>query len=263
MISTRQFTYRSYDLLKMDKKAIVALRDLMWPVHSACFRRIEDQHLLDFLTMQGTSLSMVKLALSEQGDPVGYAIIHYLLKDYRGRSIGVWRGASGFLPGYRGRGNLDTLLFRWGVLYRLKHPIRPMYVFGASVHPSSYVSMMRGLPKSCPHYERPTPPRMLELLLFLADDFGMRRVEGAGPTIRDVGWSTRQSEQERDYWATCDRPAARAYISMNPSYEQGHGVLVLAPLQPGNMLVGAAGSIVRNLSRRMRSGSGVLDTGGR
>lgn len=45
-----------------------------------------------------------------------------------------------------------------------------------------------------------------------------------------MGWITRDSEVERDYWRRCRRPTARFFVEQNPGYTNGHGLLTLVPL---------------------------------
>lgn len=60
--------------------------------------------------------------------------------------------------------------------------------------------------------------------------------------MRKVGWRTRATEVEREYWRHCDKPAARFFVGTNPG--DGHGLLTLAPVsQP--VVLRMAGRIAR------------------
>ncbi|MFY0533691.1 FAD-dependent oxidoreductase [Nannocystis pusilla] len=65
---------------------------------------------------------------------------------------------------------------------------------------------------------------------------------------------TRESDAERDYWRRCDKPAARFFVAMNPSYGQGNGIVTMFPIS-ASMLTGIASRIVRERAARLVEGT--------
>jgi CRP-like cAMP-binding protein len=69
----------------------------------------------------------------------------------------------------------------------------------------------------------------------LANSFGLERVVPHNPLTRQVHWITRDSEVERNYWAQCDKPAARFFIEANPGYGDGDGLVTLVKVDAHNL----------------------------
>jgi len=67
--------------------------------------------------------------------------------------------------------------------------------------------------------------------------------------VRHVGWITRDTEVEKSYWITCDKPAARFFVRTNPSYSEGHGLLTLIPIT-GEVLAEAGRRLARDRAGR-------------
>ncbi len=70
----------------------------------------------------------------------------------------------------------------------------------------------------------------------LAAEFGLEKVDAARPLVRKVGWKTRETEAEREYWQHCDKPAARFFIEANPGYVEGHGLVTVVPVTAAILL---------------------------
>ena len=79
----------------------------------------------------------------------------------------------------------------------------------------------------------------------LAAEFGLEKVDEARPLVRKVGWKTRETEAEREYWQTCDKPTARFFIEANPGYVEGDGLVTVVPVTASNML-----TMFRNVGER-------------
>jgi hypothetical protein len=79
----------------------------------------------------------------------------------------------------------------------------------------------------------------------LAAEFGLEKVDEARPLVRKVGWKTRETEAEREYWQTCDKPTARFFIEANPGYVEGDGLVTVVPVTASNLL-----TMFRNVGER-------------
>ncbi len=62
--------------------------------------------------------------------------------------------------------------------------------------------------------------------LDLTECFGQRRVAVEAPPVRRVGWTTRDSPQDRECWARHAATEVQFYRRVNPDYDQGHGLLI-------------------------------------
>ncbi|HEY8210883.1 MAG TPA: cyclic nucleotide-binding domain-containing protein, partial [Myxococcaceae bacterium] len=94
-----------------------------------------------------------------------------------------------------------------------------------------------------------TPLATLRLMDDMADELGMARVDEQNPLVRKVGWKTRDTEGEREYWQQCDHPAARFFVQANRGYSQGHGLLTLVPLSLAAMAAMGRQFVAQKLAR--------------
>ena len=99
----------------------------------------------------------------------------------------------------------------------LRHLGRRTYYMGSLVHPSSYALLAKYCGEVWPRREQPVPPELLAFMDGLATEFGLEKVDAANPLLREVGWRTRESEVEQDYWRQCDKPSARFFIGGQPA----------------------------------------------
>jgi len=56
--------------------------------------------------------------------------------------------------------------------------------------------------------------------------------------VRRVGWITRDTEVERNYWLNCQKPASQFFVRTNPGYVEGNGLLTLVPFDGPNLSEG-------------------------
>src|SRR5450759_2580179 len=74
------------------------------------------------------------------------------------------------------------------------------------------------------------PPHIKNLMMQLADEFDLKKVDENNPYVRKVGWSTQATEEEKVFWQHCKNPHVRFYIDLNHDFGKGNGVLTLMPL---------------------------------
>jgi hypothetical protein len=174
------------------------------------------------------------------GELVGYCAVHIFERTIDSRSIGVIRAEAGLLPGYRG--SSATLWFGGSEALRYKalHPLRTVVLFATPVHPSSYHMLSKYLWRSYPYPRRSTPPWVQRLLAALADTSGSDAADAADPLLRDVGWITRETAEDRRNSEASPEVDNRYYVRRNPGYGRGVGLAMIAPLSLANLTVSAA-----------------------
>jgi hypothetical protein len=148
----------------------------------------------------------------------------------------VFRAEAGTLREYRG-GNVNArFALALALRYLLKNPGRRVYYLGSLVHPSSYTQFAKYCGEVWPRRDVQTPVEVQSLMEELASEFGLEMVDEARPLVRKVGWKTRETEAEREYWQHCDKPAARFFIEANPGYVEGHGLVTVVPATAATIL---------------------------
>jgi CRP-like cAMP-binding protein len=91
---------------------------------------------------------------------------------------------------------------------------------------------------------------MATFLAELAGAFGLEALDPLNPLVVPVGWRTRDTEVERNYWRSCNKPAARFFVQENPNYTQGQGLMTLVPITGRGLLRSAGRLIADRLQRR-------------
>lgn len=222
-----------------------ALVDGLLEVYGEIFEGATREYVENGLVSPNSELTTILVHRSAEGRIVGYFAIHFLERQFRGAAITVVRSSVGMLRAYRGRNSNIGWALRVLLEQRLRHPGRPFYGMGSMVHPSSYLQVARYVDVFWPKPDEPVPPDVLDLMAGLADELGMKRIDPQQPLVRAGSMPTRQTEAERDYWQRSDKPAARFYVAMNPTYGEGSGLVTLFPITL-SMLMGIGSRIARD-----------------
>ncbi|OJT20822.1 hypothetical protein BO221_28345 [Archangium sp. Cb G35] len=224
------------------------LTDSLYAVHQRIFDGVDRESFARYVIESNAEHTWLLLHKNEAGKVVGYLALHLFEKQLGDEPLAVFRAETGLLREYRG-GNVTAGLWMERVMrYVLKHPGRRMFYMGSLVHPSSYWLVTRHCDEVWPRRDLETPPELLAFMDTLATEFGLEKEDPAHPLVRKVGWRTRETEMEREYWAHSGKPAVNYFLETNPRYGEGHGLVTLVPITLGNLL-----SITRALlTRRLR-----------
>lgn len=227
-----------------------ALIDELYPVHDAIFSGVDREAFAAYVVRSPAAHN--RLLLVRCGaQVVGYAALHAFWIDADGPAL-VLRGEVGLLPAFRRRTLFGWFFAREIGALRLRHPCLPMWIFACPVNPATYRMLSRYAPVLHPHWSQPTPDAVQAWMEQLADRFGLPRT-GSDPAIRDVGWATRETPAERRAWRDSAHPATRLYLERNPSYPQGHGMLILIPVDLARVASGIGRLVAHQLRRRLGS----------
>jgi CRP-like cAMP-binding protein len=212
------------------------LTESLYAVHQEIFDGVERESFAKYVVESTAEETWIQVHKDEAGRIVGYFALHLFERQWEGQPTAIFRAEAGSLRAWRGGG----ITLRFGLArvlrYRLQHPGRRMFYLGSLVHPSSYLLLARHCAEVWPRREQHTPHALQTLMDALATEFGLERVDPANPLVRRVGWRTRDSEVEQEYWRHCDRPEARYFLGRNPGYVEGHGLVTLVPLTAANLV---------------------------
>lgn len=220
----------------LSPEARAQLIDALYAVHNEIFDGVEREAFAKYVVESKAEHTWIQVHKSEAGKIVGYFAFHIFERQLGGVPTAVFRAEAGTLREYRG-GNVNA---RFGLSlalrYMLKNPGRKVYYLGSLVHPSSYAVFVKYCGEVWPRREVQTPPELQSFMEELAAEFGLEKVDAARPLVRKVGWKTRETEAEREYWQHCDKPAARYFIEANPGYVDGNGLVTVVPVEAGILL---------------------------
>lgn len=183
---------------------------------------------------------------------VGYAAFHAFEQAVDGRPSLVLRAEAGLLPAYRRCTRFGWFLAREAFMAIVRNPGKPVWGLSCATNPATYRTLARHTDQVWPHWERPTPAHVEQLMGDLAAQFGLRPVDPLRPGVYHVGWQTRQSASEARDWRRCDHPASQLYVQRNPGYAEGHGLLLLIPLTRMGLLRSCARIVAKRIRRLTR-----------
>ncbi len=214
----------------------VVLRRL-YKMHQKIFAGVSMQQFSRYLTRTDALRTRVQIYRNESGALVGYCAVHIFNLQSDNRVLGILRAEAGLLAGYRGTGMTLWFGAKEALRYKALHPFRTVALFAMPVHPSSYHMFSKYFWRCYPFPGRRIPERWRAMLLYLARSSGVEAVDPSDPLVRRVGWITIESEADAVGWRTSGHKDVQFYLSRNPSYAEGNGLAMIAPLSAGNLIV--------------------------
>ncbi|HYO51465.1 cyclic nucleotide-binding domain-containing protein [Archangium sp.] len=211
------------------------LIDALYEVHRQIFDGVERESFAKYVVESKAEHTWIHVHKSEEGEIVGYLALHIFDKQFGGVPTSVLRAEAGSLRAYRGANANIRFWLKMALSYMLRNPGRRTFFLSSPVHPSSYSLVANHFGEVWPRRETEVPPELLAFMDELATEFGLEKEDPAHPLVRHVGWRTRETEMEREYWLHCDKPAARFFIEANPGYVEGHGLVTVVPITLSNI----------------------------
>lgn len=224
----------------------------LFEVHDKIFAGVDRSQFAAYVVEPRGATTRIQVMRDPSGAPAGYMALHSYVRPVAGRTTLVMRGEVGVLPAWRGQTAHARFLLTQTARQCLRHWWRPKLVLACPIHPGSYWGVTRRVGRSWPRPGQPTPPKIARMFTELAAAFGLIPPNGADPLVRRVGWITRESDADREYWANHPAPLVQYYRALNPNYGAGNGLLMLVPLTLGVVLHGAWGELCRRIGRRLR-----------
>lgn len=221
------------------------LTDALYAVHNQIFDGPERASFAKHVVDSEAEHTWIGVHKNEAGEIVGYLARHIYERQINGETVAVFRAQAGSLRAYRGSNINARFGLTLAMRYMMKHPGRKKVYMGLLVHPSSYTLFAKSCGEVWPRRDAQVPPELLAFMDELANEFGLERVDPANPLVRHMGWRTRETEAEREYWQRCDKPEARFFIEANPGYVEGHGLVTVVPATAANVL-----SLMRSVGER-------------
>lgn len=233
-------------MLSPDEKEIFV--DSLYQLHTQIFDGVDKTIFISYVVDSPATLTRIRVYKNETGDWIGYCAVHRFDQSVFDRSCVVFRAEAGLLREYRGRSLTLWFGFNEAIKYRLRHPFCSLYYLGSFVHPSVLYMFSRYFSEYYPRADSPLPDTVKHFMLELANIFHIKPVEGQSFLARQVGWITKESDEDRRYWQQKEDPTVKFYIQTNPGYVDGNGLLTLVPLTFSNITM----SLVRFIKNKMR-----------
>lgn len=222
----------------------------LYSVQSEVFSGVDLAQFRRYVIEAKATYTRVLVARDDNGRVVGYLATHRYNRELDGAPCVILRAETGFSRAWRGRSIFGRHFVREVLAALIAARGRPLYFMGSLVHPTSYVAITRYVASHWPRPDMQTPQAVRSLLYELADSFGLQTVPGRDPLVREVGWCTRDTEEEQDFWLRSRRPDVRCFVELNPEFSKGQGLLTLIPLTVANVAGGIAQFMCRQLGRK-------------
>jgi hypothetical protein len=228
----------------------------LFRTHRQIFSGLTQQGFTDFVLRDHAAATRIEVYRDPSGDIVGYCAAHRYPRTVAGRAATIFGAEAGLLLPYRGHASTWLFGLLSALRYKLRHPLRRVYYLGMLVHPSSYCLLAERFPVIYPSRRRPTPPEVADAMIALAESFELPPARD-DPRVRNVGWITRETPEAHRAWAESCHPDVRFYLSLNPEYTKGFGLVTLVPLGFANL----AGGLLRHLRLKLTGSHGHARTG--
>ena len=224
------------DIDTLDEGQRAELSEEMFALNTQLFDDVDRESFVREVIAMPSRWTHIQLLRNTSGELVGYCAAHLFDRDLQGRHCGVFRVEAGILSPYRGRRSTFLFGMRQALAYRLRHPFKRLFLFCTPVHPSSYCLLASRFLEVYPSPDRPIPPGVQTMMQELAESFDELPEASGDVGLRQVGWITRDSEQERRRWEQSEAPEVNFYLTRNPGYRRGVGLVTLVPLSWRNLL---------------------------
>jgi hypothetical protein len=246
---------QSIDLHRLSSEQRTALADELFVVQQEVFDGVERAAFAKYVIDSPAQGSWIDVSRDGSGRAVAYIALHRFDRTLDGKPTAIFRAEAGTLRAFRGKAPVAGIFLRHVVPYALMHPLRSAWYLGSLVHPSSYHAFARFTAEIWPNAER---ANLLRFMCELGDEFGLEVVDESTPLVRHVGWITQDTEMERTYWRTCDKPTVAAFVRANPLYSQGHGLLTLVPMGTSALLRSVANFVANRVKLKLASAHVLL-----
>lgn len=229
-----------------------SLSTQLYQIHKEVFAGLDAQAFDHYVVNSPAEATKIALYRNTQGELVGYFGVHRFEKKVAEQPIVIFRAEVGLLPGYRHK---DANLACWmteAAKYKLLHPHKAVFFLYVPVSPSFYAMIARYTHSLYPRYDRDISAPTLNLMTQLAGQFGLPQADRSNPLIREVGWISKVTIEEKQFWESSSNPHIRFYCGTNPGYVDGKGLLTLIPMTLTNTLVSFLGICFYVLKKSLR-----------
>ena len=219
------------------------LCDSLYPIHDQIFSGVDKANFRKYVLEPPTELTRLFLCRNNDGEIVGYFTFQVYRTEIgtngRKRSPYVFRTEVGLLPAYRGRSSINRILF-WQVCRFMINKFRPWrgfpeaYYMATPINPIAYYLVCRDIARIYPRPDQSIPRHILQISHQLTRSMGLDQEGSMNSLVRKVGWMVRFRPGHAARFSKCSNPAIRYYLRENPRYQEGYGLMWLAPATLNN-----------------------------
>ncbi|MBS1212559.1 MAG: hypothetical protein H6R26_1176 [Proteobacteria bacterium] len=246
------FTAEKVDPSTLDGAQRQELSEMLYRIHAKIFSGLDEKGFDHYVVNSPAAATRIFLYRDKQKQLVGYLGVHRFEKNAAEQPVVIFRAEAGLLPGYRQRdANLSFWLLE-AARFKVFNPRKSVYFLYAPVSPSFYAMVARHSYQIYPRHDAAIPSRILTLMTQFAQQFGLNQADEENPLIRQVGWITKATGSETQFWQSSPNPHVRFYIHTNPKFAEGNGLLTLIPITLVNLALSLPGVAFHALKKKFR-----------
>ena len=203
---------------------------------------------------QKSYATVVYVLRTDDGKMVGSTTLKYYRVDHDGKDTIIVKLGLGVDPKHRGNKFALRCLMVELTRLKLRHPIKPIYLFSTLIHPVTYKLCCDLLSdRLYPYFKNPDNVKMQRMVERLAERFDVEKAESPHPFVYRERFSAIETAQAMEYWRTNQRPEVQFYVQHCPTYHCSRDCLIcLAPLDITHVLPLMIRTLVRNRMDRWR-----------
>lgn len=224
--------------------------DALYHLHSRIFDGVTKDRFVSYVIDPPADWTRIRIYKNAENEWIGYCAVHRSEIRIFDRSRIIFRAEAGILRAYRGRSKTLWFGFSEAIKYRIRHPLCDLYYLGSFVHPSVLYMFSRYFSEYYPCADTRVPESIKVFMLKLAKAFHIEDADDPNELVRQVGWITKESTEDRCFWQNHKHPVVKFYIKTNPGYVIGNGLLTLVPLTFSNTFISLIKYMSNKLSRR-------------
>ena len=221
--------------------------DALYQLHSRIFDGVTKDRFVSYVINSPADWTRIRIYTNAENNWVGYCAAHRSEIKVFDRPRVIFRAEAGILREYRGRSKTLWFGFSEAIKYRVRHPFCDLYYLGSFVHPSVLYMFSRYFSQYYPRADTRIPESIKAFMLELARAFHIEETDDPNELVRDVGWITKESREDRCFWQNHENPVVKFYIKTNPGYVNGNGLLTLVPLTFSNTFL----SLMKFMSNKL------------
>jgi hypothetical protein len=212
------------------------LTEDLYRVHSDIFDGVSKEAFRRYVLDAPTFRSRIFTFQNEDGNIVGYITHQQYVVRIGSHKRNVFRTEVGLQPIYRGCNSASMILFRENLKAYIRTGFRKAWFVATPIHPTPYRIAVRHLHAIYPHPNRPMGPKEQKLLSEISSSLQLEQGGQGLPLQKKVGWITRETPARRERIAGSPDESVRFYLSQNPHYQEGMGMIMVIPVTVRNGL---------------------------
>ncbi|HEY5715889.1 MAG TPA: hypothetical protein VIS54_05690 [Psychromonas sp.] len=229
--------FETIDPAVLDPDTLAKRCQELYGVNCQIFDGVDIIHFKNKVLFPDAKWTKIRIFKTNTGQAVGYCALHGYEKVINAKKIIIFRTQTGILRDYRKQGYVSPFFLKEVIKYKAFNPFKKSYLFCTLVHPSSYHLISKFFFRYYPNRKHATPPDELDRMSLIADLFHEVQLPNFDPSLREVGWITKQTVEEQKELANSSDPDTRFFLKKNPDYDKGLGLITLVPLRLENLLI--------------------------